>query len=400
MTTRIVIIVFVLTAGVISVLLIPSRRTEPRIIWEKAGGEWAPPPAIGNDGTIYFVDSFANLCAVGRDGAFRWRSACPVTTNSVSPTIHAISVAPRSIYCVTSARELAALGTNGSFSWSADVGAPDYSTPTVAPDGGVYVGSKSNRLHAFNPDGSHRWEFKTSGWESGNATVGPDGTIYFQCRKNVYALETNGAVKWTCTNETASLNHPILGPDGTIYIAIFTNFCAIRPDGSIKWRITLYTGQHSAILDRAGALYVCGHDGVSALRAETGELIWKYSEPPAPYCGLALGQDGTIYFSGLNSSIYAIDTDGRFKWQFRRAAHFGAKDAITGVINWFRTRGKRQKMLYASGFVLAEDARLYAIMPDRKLYALEVSAGLDTNAPWPMLKHDVQHSGRAAAMSR
>ena len=45
------------------------------------------------------------------------------------------------------------------------------------------------------------------------------------------------------------------------------------------------------------------------------------------------------------------------------------------------------------GFTLAEDNRLYAIMPDAKLYALEVPAGLDTNAPWPMFKRDVRYSG-------
>jgi len=39
-------------------------------------------------------------------------------------------------------------------------------------------------------------------------------------------------------------------------------------------------------------------------------------------------------------------------------------------------------------------------MADSKLYALQVSCGLATNAPWPIFKHDVRHSGGASGMTK
>src|SRR5438093_4153116 len=113
-------------------------------------------------------------------------------------------------------------------------------------------------------------------------------------------------------NGAQFFSEPVLGPDGTIYIESWPDFHAIRPDGTIKWTLTK-TEAYSSVLDSSGRLFLSANDGVMAVEAATGEMIWKHKIDVAPLCGMALAGDGTVYFSG-HSSVCAINRDGKFKW--------------------------------------------------------------------------------------
>ena len=54
-----------------------------------------------------------------------------------------------------------------------------FSSPTIATDGTVYIGSNDNKLHALNSDGSAKWTFTTGDWVDSTPAIGADGTVYF-----------------------------------------------------------------------------------------------------------------------------------------------------------------------------------------------------------------------------
>lgn len=396
MRKRVVILVLGFAVAAISVILFTRPGSEPKVLWATSiTANWVSPPTIAADGTLYLGEIDGNLCALAPDGTLRWK-------NSIRPVrrLDALAIgADDAIYAVMMGGEVAAFRRQGSLSWATNLGAPMFSALAIGANNTIYVGSETNKFYALNPDGSTSWEFKTVAQRSENAALGPDGTIYFVSRDALYALNADGSLKWACTNAASFMNHPIVGPDGTVYLQCWTNFCAIRPDGTMKWSILNYGNQHSALLDGRGTLYICDYEGVMALEAATGKRIWKNYTKAMSFAGFALASDRTVYFSGLNSTIYGLDRNGKLKWSFRRHPYLG-DGALAQMINRIRSWRWRGKAHFPCGFTLAEDARLYAIMPDRKLYALEVPAGLDTNAPWPMFKHDVQHSSGAKVLEK
>src|SRR6478672_5616067 len=47
--------------------------------------------------------------------------------------------------------------------WDFEIGDAGPSSPAIAPDGTIYVGSNDHRLYALKPDGTKKWEFRTGG---------------------------------------------------------------------------------------------------------------------------------------------------------------------------------------------------------------------------------------------
>jgi len=407
--------IVLLVAALAGVIFFSLPKKGPRVIWQKSlAAYWISAPAIGGDGAIHFGDIETNLCSVGPDGLVRWKTPLRNRPTATPPPtagtggrpatqyrfLQRAAIGPdRTIYLTTGVGELFAFSPEGQMRWSRDVGAPSGTLAAISAENIIYIGSTNSRLHALNADGSALWSFKASGDKTGNPVIGSDGTIYFGCSaSNLYGLNRDGTLKWTCTNGARFFSHPIVGPDGTIYAECYPQFHAIRPDGTIQWSLTHLMSGQSAILNRSGTLFLCDSNGVLAVEASTGKVIWKHRVGDyglVPSRGLALARDGTIYFVG-DRVIDGLDSKGRLKWTFRRDPN--PDPEAMGV--WARTQDRlfnprRRKQFYPGGFTLAEDGRLYAFMPDRIIYALEVPAGLDTNAPWPMFKHDVRHTGRA-----
>ena len=63
------------------------------------------------------------------------------------------------------------------------------SSPAVAADGTVYVGSGDDYLYAINPDGSLKWRYQTGGYVGSSPAVAADGTVYVGSANNyLYAI--------------------------------------------------------------------------------------------------------------------------------------------------------------------------------------------------------------------
>ena len=81
---------------------------------------------------------------------------------------------------------------DGSLKWTFATWGSIFSSPAVASDGTVLVGSGDGTLYAIDPDGSERWLFETGGSISSSPVIISDGTVYIgSSDNNVNAINTH-----------------------------------------------------------------------------------------------------------------------------------------------------------------------------------------------------------------
>lgn len=160
-----------------------------------------------------------------------------------------------------------------------------FSSPAVAGDGTVYVGSYDTYFYAINPDGSLRWRFKTGDIIESSPAIASDGTVYFGSMDgNVYALDgMTGELKWQFAAGSPVFASPTISTNGLLIIG------CIEP---------------------VNKLY--------ALDLNTGIPAWEYTAGDAIQTCPALSPDfETVYFGSLDGNLYALDvTNGAERWIF------------------------------------------------------------------------------------
>jgi outer membrane protein assembly factor BamB len=216
--------------------------------------------------------------------------------------------------------------------WRAEIGGPIISSPILAPDGTIVLGSiyqmdlhPQHAIVAVNPDGTVRWRFPTGFRDDqtlSSPAIASDGTIYVGAQDGgFYALTSAGALRWKYQASKPVYQHPVLGADGTVYVGIDGRLTAFSADGSVLWQSaeTDIASHGGPSIGLDGTLYaVAGVHGDSAkLYAfePDGSLRWTYSfgnpyfRPLAPP---AVGPDGTIF--AYASVLHAIRPDGTNRW--------------------------------------------------------------------------------------
>ena len=229
------------------------------------------------------------------------------------------------------------------------------STPTIADDGTIYVGTRTSSgsghdLYAFYPDGSFKW--KISLWAFGQSvTLGPDGAVYvplgggWPTSCELLALNPDGTSKWIadCMGR-AYLNAAAVAPNGNIIVTGVTSghwtFVAAHSsaDGSQLWSLTYPTLPAEIIgypfisppsVAPDGTIHFStSSSSFGGLRlwavSATGQLLWS-SQNLSPGGGLstpALAPDGTILIatSGYNAPpetparLFAFSPSGQVRW--------------------------------------------------------------------------------------
>lgn len=252
--------------------------------------------------------------------------------------------------------------------WSFQTGRGIFSTPAVAADGLIYVGSAAQTLYGLDPkSGRPSFSFKTNGiidttpallapggafgptltigsgdahiyklregpnqpanqqpiwefqptvppaggqvpWWEGSPNVGPDGTIYQgNTGGAAYAINPDGTQKWVYETGYPVWTPPAIGPDGTTYWgSVSTKFFALDPDGKPKWeRSTLGYVTSAPALDSQGRLFAGSFDSkVYSLDSATGAVRWTFQTGDHIYSSPALVGDG---MSGEAIIIGSVD---------------------------------------------------------------------------------------------
>jgi|GEM_PF-6059074 len=151
----------------------------------ETGGGGASRAAIGSDGTIYAGGDV--LYAVAPDGTVLWE---------FEPQAHT----------------------------EAPGDGPISNSPSIGPDGTIYVGSRDSVVSAVNPDdGSEIWSFEATyddeGMHSAPA-IDASGILYIGAPTALYAIDTaTGQQLWRYDLGNALVySSPVIGDDGMVYI--------------------------------------------------------------------------------------------------------------------------------------------------------------------------------------
>jgi outer membrane protein assembly factor BamB len=194
------------------------------------------------------------------------------------------------------------------------------SSPSIAPDGTIYIGTWDGALHAVNPNGTEKWMFKTDYWmtEMTTPAIDKNGIIYVGSDdENLYALYPNGTEKWRCSLNGSIFSSPAISQDGTIFIGAYEKIYAINPNGTILWENTTgWAIKASPAIGGDGSIYVASHDGYFySFFPSNGTLKWKLeiAHSLSCYSSPAIDDNGTIYY-GTRADFYAINPNGTIKW--------------------------------------------------------------------------------------
>ncbi|MBN2465769.1 PQQ-like beta-propeller repeat protein [candidate division WOR-3 bacterium] len=337
-------------------------------------------------------------------------------------------------------------------------GAPEdnYSSPAIASDGTIYVGSQDDYLYAVNYDGSLKWRFNTGGVVRSSPAIGADGTIYVGSYSNsLYALNpADGSVKWSFLTHGNITSSPAIAADGTIIFGSDDDTVyALNPDSTVKWKFEAGQGVSSSpAIGTDGTIYFGSNDdSLYALTADGGHK-WTFPTGRDIVGSPAIGPDGTVYFGSLDQYLYAVDTSGSKKWdvltngQIRTSPaigpdgtiYIGSSDNLLYAVNpdgstkWRYVTSddvKSSPTIAANGTIYfgSDDDNLYAVGPDSTLvfkyptdndissspaigadgkvhfvgndgylYQLKGTSPL-ANTSWPKFRHDIKNNGRVGA---
>lgn len=249
--------------------------------------------------------------------------------------------------------------------------------PAIGADGTIYVGAAEKVYALEGPTARPKWASAIGGYTVVNTAVGAQGTVYVGASDSrVYAFDgSTGDRKWMFKADAPPGFSPAIGADGTIYIVMGSNLCALDGfNGARKW---VSAGDYNTppVVGTDGAIVIGASNAIVALDGSTGNHKWRFdaglrvSAAPSP----AIAADGTIYV-GRGTTLYALDgATGTNKWSANGSADFTAP-------------------------ALGIDGTIYIGTAYGKVYAFYGSAPL-ADSPWPMERHDPQHTGRATSLS-
>ena len=355
----------------------PSTKWAPLSL----GGALESSPAIATDGTVYLGSGDNNLYAVNPTGTVKWTRSLNGNVQS-SPAIGPDGT----IYVGSSDMKLHAVNPDGSVKWTAlsagQTGARVFSSPAVSADGSVvYVGSDDKNVYAFNAaTGASAWAgpFVTAGKVASSPAIATDGTIYVgSLDKSLYAINPNGTKKWSCPTAGLISTSPAIAADGTIYIASSgSTLYAVNPTtGAVTWSFALGGSfvYSCPVIGSDGTIYIGAESDGGKIYAinPNGTKKWECLLDGLVRSTPLIGSDGVIYVGTNGQTAYAINPDGTVKWTFKTG----------GVIR--------------ASMALASDGTLYvASYDDWSLYAINASGSL-ANSAWPMFHGGLEHTGLA-----
>ena len=265
------------------------------------------------------------------DGAQRWAfstlststAGAIVSSPSVGPdgTIY-VGVEVGAIGSSSPGGRVFALNPNGTQKWVFTTADWVDSTPAVGSDGTVYFGCWDGTFYALKSDGTRKWTYAAGGFIASSPALAPDGTIYFGSGAgNLHALNSDGTLKWTFATNDWVESSPAVGPDGTVYFGSWNNSVyAVKPDGTQKWRFV--TGGDvvgSPAIGADGTVYVASRDmTLYALKAD-GSVKWNAVVGETLDTSPALAPDGTVYVTTSGGRLFAFTSAGAEKWRYPAA---------------------------------------------------------------------------------
>jgi outer membrane protein assembly factor BamB len=305
-------------------------------------------------------------------------------------------------------RSAIAPSPGGAF-WTFPTGKGVFSSPVIAADGTIYVGSADRTFYALNPDGTLRWKLLTGEIIDSAALLDDRDRVYFGSGDgNLRALDAaTGAEVWTTPADPPSVNSALinwfegnvaLSASGELYVPNDNWFVYTvdRATGAIASRLRMpdQTWSLPAVDAATGRFFLGNNNVVQFLGSNlfafdaNGGALWDNFSSGSIAASPMLAPGGLVVVGGFDGFVRGFDqTDGTMRWSFGARDHLYASparlsdgtvlqaatdgtlyalDPATGVVRWsYDTRDP----IRSSPAVDAED-RIYFGSGDGRLYVL------------------------------
>lgn len=266
----------------------------------------------------------------------------------------------------------------------------------------IMIDAQTNSIILAGATASANFPMPGTGFRSHNAGGASDGfllrintTMQFGARKWKYELNDPH-------DDAAIFGIPSMGWDGTIYVAGGSNLYAITTDGELKWTFQSLPGYgrftpdamgnfyglgSTPAIDTNGNIYICSsYDPENAMYvyciSPDGSLAWiSYCEFGWPaYISPTISDDGTLYVNGPNGPLYGLDiNNGSQKYSFAGSG-FGSPQASPAI----GTNGIVYSLFYDSTI----GHTLYAVNNGVQVWTNLLTNATDNGAASPIVGAD------------
>lgn len=315
-------------------------------------------PGLSADGATLYFDSDKSLIAISAlDGSKKWEFKSD--NNMVfGPTIGPDGV----IYQGSWDKYFYAINSDGTLKWKYLTKGTISYPASIDKNGNIYLGGgdahfgPDGNIYAFDKDGKLLWTYDTKTLRVGSPAIGYDGLLYFAASPDLFVLSTDGKLVWKKgpeaqvtqndkSTETSGGESPIApcapppAPCGNATNGDAQGGSQAGAQGGsqagtqggpqgmkISADAEVIAGIITPALTPDGLIYIGNPQGkFMAIDAKTQEIKWSYQtgRNPDPK-GIDFGlpsfvladADGTSYFGAFDHKFYAIDKNGKLKWDF------------------------------------------------------------------------------------
>ena len=168
-------------------------------------------------------------------------------------------------------RKCYAVDDQGNHLWTTGFWGIFISSPSIGPNGAVYVGCFDGNVYSLDPDtGKINWTFKTGDHVYSSVAIAKDDTLYVGSTDgSMYALIDQGddvKVKWAYDTLAPIRSSPVIDGDGNIYFGNENGeLFVLNPDGTRRWSVNLTESDmndiNASLALGEKAVYVAMQDG-------------------------------------------------------------------------------------------------------------------------------------------
>lgn len=286
----------------------------------------------------------------------------------------------KTLYVATLSGDLVALAReDGVRRWTVALGDRVYSTPLVADDGTVYVGTDAKQLVAVSAAGAVIFRIDVDGEADSGPAFGADGTIVFAAGRSVLAARKGGDLAWRFSAKDKVYTSPAVTDDGlVIFGSQDDHVYAVRPGGALAWKVDLGADVDGApAVSDDGSIYVGTDAGEIVKLDHDGNVVWRTAVFGFVRGVLSIARNGDVLAGtyGPVPRVVRVAPDGAIKGAFAIRGT-GAKE--------FGIHGGPLEDASGTLFFGAQDDRVYAIGPDGEVL-LRAATGGDVDAPLTLL---------------
>lgn len=230
------------------------------------------------------------------------------------------------------------------------------STPAVLSDGTIIIGSRDGNLYAVNSDGSLKWIFTTKGRIETSPVVSNDKIYVGSNDGSLYAVTaSNGTLLWEFPT-SGKIRNPVIAvsPDGNCYFGNEAGeIFAVDEAGDMRWVKMVDNPVLSTILDsKKGHLYFSldGEKSLLQLSSKNGDLNWAVEHRAFIGGSMALDDDGNLFFAGEADGagfIHALQPSGNTLWIKRVSKSLSRGGIAIDPAGTVYVAGKDNNLLYA-----------------------------------------------------